>query len=438
MPRRAAQQWTGAGGGSSGPRRRDFLNTRTDAAAARHRCPGVGPHATAAPLAYIATQLGHHRCLGGGRRPRVQHKTWFLESVAADGSHVTHVLQAWPFSIGRDPSNALVVDGRGLSRRHAELDVGPDGRLWLTDLDSTNGSFVNRERIVGRVAVDEGDVLHFGHAEYRLGADTATRIVTAQTDNERTQLVSPGRTLPEHFVRQERPFMEFLGGRGLTAAAQPIVAAEGGDVFAYELLGRAAHPDLPGSPMQLFHLAKVLQREAELSEAFRNHGVRALAPRLNGRRLFVNTHPSETFAEAFFTALQGLVALPDAPALVVEVHETAVVDIPRMRAFAARLGEIGVPFAYDDFGAGESRIRELTQVPPHFVKFDMGLIRGLDAAPRVTQRLVRDLVRAVVDLGSVPLAEGVETEGEAAICRDMGFQLIQGYLTGKPRPVAEV
>jgi EAL domain-containing protein (putative c-di-GMP-specific phosphodiesterase class I) len=38
----------------------------------------------------------------------------------------------------------------------------------------------------------------------------------------------------------------------------------------------------------------------------------------------------------------------------------------------------------------------------------------------------------VLELGSVPLAEGVEVEAEAQICRDMGFRLIQGYLTGKP------
>jgi EAL domain-containing protein (putative c-di-GMP-specific phosphodiesterase class I) len=56
----------------------------------------------------------------------------------------------------------------------------------------------------------------------------------------------------------------------------------------------------------------------------------------------------------------------------------------------------------------------------------------------VTQKLVRDLVQAVVEVGSVPLAEGVETEAEATICREMGFQLIQGYLTGRPRPVNEV
>ena len=51
------------------------------------------------------------------------------------------------------------------------------------------------------------------------------------------------------------------------------------------------------------------------------------------------------------------------------------------------------------------------------------------------RRVVGDLVKLVLDLGSVPLAEGIEQEVEAQICREMGFQLIQGFLTGRPIPV---
>jgi len=44
----------------------------------------------------------------------------------------------------------------------------------------------------------------------------------------------------------------------------------------------------------------------------------------------------------------------------------------------------------------------------------------------------------VLDLGSVPLAEGIETQAEAALCREMGFQLVQGYLTGRPVAIGAV
>jgi EAL domain-containing protein (putative c-di-GMP-specific phosphodiesterase class I) len=48
--------------------------------------------------------------------------------------------------------------------------------------------------------------------------------------------------------------------------------------------------------------------------------------------------------------------------------------------------------------------------------------------------VISDLVKLVLNLGSVPLAEGIELEEEAQICRDMGFHLIQGHLTGRPIP----
>jgi len=369
---------------------------------------------------------------------RLVDTAWFLESLATDGSRLTHAIGKLPFRVGREAGNDLTVDARGLSRAHAEFQADASGQLRLADLDSTNGTFVNRERIRGFKLVAENDVIHFGNAEYRLGIETATQMARPVDDGERTLIVPAGKSLSENFVRHERQFLELLRGQGLSAAAQPIVDARTGKLFAYELLGRCTHPDLPASPMHLFHLAAMLDREAELSEAFRTYGINAIAPRLNGSKLFVNTHPTETFAESFFSALTALRAKEGAPDLVVEVHETAVMEVARMKDLAARLGEIGVSFAYDDFGAGQARLNELGDVPAHFVKFDMGLIRGIHEASERKQRVVRDLVRLVLELGSVPLAEGVELEAEAVVCREMGFQLVQGYLTGKPVPISSL
>lgn len=363
---------------------------------------------------------------------------WFLESVAADGLRVTQPIGRLPFRVGRDAGNDLAVEARGLSRQHAVIDLDAQGRLQLVDLGSTNGTFVNRERIDSPRLLADDDVIHFGNAEYRLFRQgEAPSAVDAGVDSDRTMIV-PG-AVSSNFVRHERAFREFLGGQGMAAVVQPIVeAADGAAVRAYELLGRCTHPGLPGSPMHLFDLARKLDMEAELSAAFSRHGVGRMAPRLKGKMLFFNTHPSETFSDALFEWLAVWRSQPDPPRLVVEVHETAVVEVDAMRALAARLKTIGVPFAYDDFGAGQARLRELAEVPPHFVKFDMGLLRGIDAAPEGRQRMVRDLVRLALDLGSVPLAEGIETAAEAAVCREMGFRLIQGYLTGRPGPIDAV
>jgi EAL domain-containing protein (putative c-di-GMP-specific phosphodiesterase class I) len=362
--------------------------------------------------------------------------TWYLETLAKDGSSIVHEVGKLPFRIGRDPTSDLSEATMGLSRRHAELTADISGRLRLTDLDSTNGTFVNRERVNGSVLLADNDVIHFANAEFRIrqrnDENTTFAGRSQMSPEDRTVIVPKGKGLSENFVPHEREFKDLLRGRGLGGALQPIVDIRTREVVAYEWLGRGQHPDLPQSPIHLFQMAARLDRESELSQAFRDHGIRTVSARMKGATLFVNTHPKETFDEAFLAALSQLRANPDAPKLVVEVHETAVMEVARMKELAARLKEIGVRFAYDDFGAGQARLNELGEVPAHFVKFDMGLIRGIDMASERKQKVVGDLVRLVTELGSVPLAEGVETEAEAEVCRLMGFKLVQGFLTGKP------
>jgi EAL domain-containing protein (putative c-di-GMP-specific phosphodiesterase class I) len=241
--------------------------------------------------------------------------------------------------------------------------------------------------------------------------------------------------LSARVVAEEAPFMALLGGVGLAAAVQPIVAVDDRATVAFELLGRSTHPALPQSPVHLFRLAGLFGREVELSEALRAWGATRMAPCLGGRALFVNAHPAETLAPTFLDRIAALRARHPQLDLVVEIHEAAIVDVGRMRGLATRLAELGVRFAYDDFGAGQARLAELADVPAHVVKFDISMVQGIDTAHANRQRVVADLARLVRDVGSIALAEGVETEGEAETCRQMGFSLLQGFLTGRPEMV---
>lgn len=63
-------------------------------------------------------------------------------------------------SIGRDKTNALVINDEGVSVFHAELRQ-EDGKLYLWDSGSVNGTFLNGERITGKREVNAGDVIRF-------------------------------------------------------------------------------------------------------------------------------------------------------------------------------------------------------------------------------------------------------------------------------------
>lgn len=70
--------------------------------------------------------------------------------------------------VGRDQDSGVRLDGDEFaSARHARIDPRPDG-VWVEDLGSTNGTFVNGERISSQRLLEPGDVLRVGETELRL------------------------------------------------------------------------------------------------------------------------------------------------------------------------------------------------------------------------------------------------------------------------------
>jgi EAL domain-containing protein (putative c-di-GMP-specific phosphodiesterase class I) len=122
-------------------------------------------------------------------------------------------------------------------------------------------------------------------------------------------------------------------------------------------------------------------------------------------------------------------------AMVVEIHEGAVDDPQRIQEIKRKFAEYDVALAYDDFGAGQSRLLELVQAPPQFLKFDACLVRNADRASNHQWKLLKMLVEMAHDFDSIAVAEGIETGAEAEACRDLGFDYAQGFFFGRPAPL---
>jgi len=76
-----------------------------------------------------------------------------------------------PITIGRGGQNDLVLDGDEFaSARHAQIEARGDG-VWVQDLDSTNGTFLNGARVVGAERMSPGDVLRVGETDLRVEED---------------------------------------------------------------------------------------------------------------------------------------------------------------------------------------------------------------------------------------------------------------------------
>ncbi|MCA9515063.1 MAG: EAL domain-containing protein [Myxococcales bacterium] len=93
---------------------------------------------------------------------------------------------------------------------------------------------------------------------------------------------------------------------------------------------------------------------------------------------------------------------------------------------------LGFKTAIDDFGAGYAGLNLLADFQPDIVKIDMHLIRGVDADKK-RRAIVRGIVTVCEELGITVIAEGIETVDELAAVRDLGVDLVQGYLIAKPR-----
>jgi Inner membrane component of T3SS, cytoplasmic domain len=77
-------------------------------------------------------------------------------------------LNSAPLTLGRGGQNDLVLTGDEFaSARHARIEVRGDG-VWVQDLESTNGTYVNGSRIAGAQRLDAGDVLRVGETDLRV------------------------------------------------------------------------------------------------------------------------------------------------------------------------------------------------------------------------------------------------------------------------------
>lgn len=124
--------------------------------------------------------------------------------------------------------------------------------------------------------------------------------------------------------------------------------------------------------------------------------------------------------------------------LTVELTETHFVDSSeRLRLFIEGCQALGLEMALDDFGAGYSSLALLLQFPSGIVKLDRSLLTQITTSPKILH-FIQSIVFACHRFGQQICAEGVETEEQAAILRDMGCELIQGYHYYRPMELREL
>lgn len=220
---------------------------------------------------------------------------------------------------------------------------------------------------------------------------------------------------------------------------QPQATIEG-EVFGFEALVRWQHPRrglVP--PSDFIALAEQSGIINEIGEWVLRQAAHEAASWQSELQISVNLSPIQLSHERLPNLVHSILLetglRPDR--LELEVTEGALIRDPiRGIAVLRRLRTLGVRISMDDFGTGYSCLSSLQSFPFDKIKIDGGFIAGLGA-----QSQSRAIVRAVVGLGrtlGIPvIAEGVETEAQRLFLLQEGCFEIQGYLIGRPAPIAE-
>jgi diguanylate cyclase (GGDEF)-like protein len=221
---------------------------------------------------------------------------------------------------------------------------------------------------------------------------------------------------------------------------QPIVDLATGEVQGLEALVRWQRPEGLLTPDVFIAAAEESGLIVELGEQVlgRVVGDAAQLQEAAGRALNLGCNMSaHQLRDARFLDLvqSAVLALGDNQ-LVLEMTETVVVDHDdETDAALRRLKAVGARLAIDDFGVGFSSIGYLQHLPVDTLKIDRSFTRDVDSSPRAAA-----LVEAILVMGSAldlrVVAEGIERVGQAVRLRQAGCEVGQGFLYGRPQPLA--
>jgi diguanylate cyclase (GGDEF)-like protein len=368
-------------------------------------------------------------------------------------------------TLGHAIGDQLLVEvGRRL--REAVGAEGQVGRIGGDEFAIVWGGDASREGLAaaaGRIIVDLSKSFTIGAATLHVGATIGIAICPHDGVLEEQLMRAAdlalyrakedgrgGHAFFERFMFEEaedhrlleQDVREALSSDGLTLAYQPIVDATTGEVVGREALLRWRHPrrgDIP--PDQFIPIIE----DAGLIHQIGDWVIReacAEAARWDGRmRVAVNISAAQLSGAGLARTVLGALASSrlEPSRLELEVTESVFLgDDAATLASLERLRALGVRLVLDDFGKGYSSFGYLSRAHFSKIKIDQAFVRGAAEGLQECVAIVHAILALSRGLGVETTAEGVETEGQAGVMRQLGCTQLQGFYFGRPVPAIEL
>ena len=233
---------------------------------------------------------------------------------------------------------------------------------------------------------------------------------------------------------------EALASGQIRAWYQPVVSLPDGRLRGHETLARWVRSDGGIVPPDSFipvaeRTGLVVAIDAEMLR----QALEVLRELPADLHIAVNLSPASLMAPDLRGRITSALERSGVPAsrLRLEVTETALLHVTNDIATAMRdLSEAGITWWVDDFGTGYSSLSHLRDMPVQGIKLDRSFTSGITADDPTRRRLAQGLAGLAQGLGMATVAEGVETQQEADILAEQGWDLAQGWLFGRPTPEA--
>ena len=356
---------------------------------------------------------------------------WCLEALTDADSKWLVNIKSVPLVIGRAGDCDLKLTDGLISRHHSEIRLSSD-LLWIRDLESTNGTYVNQNKVENAQLLEPNDTISIGKKKFKVKTTSSS----ISTNEPATIPATHSKELINFDLSSVDPKLRMLiHDRNVIPHFQPLLRFSDMAEVGYEILGRVGDEGLPSNPAELLEMAECLGCASELSSLFREVGV-ALGKNMPGSPLlFVNSCEFEIYEiDDLLASMQRIRDIAPSNKIVLEINEKAAAETKNLILIRDALEKMDMGLAFDDFGVGQTRLVELSNTPPDYLKFDISLIRKIHLAPKRLHQMVSTFIKASHDLGILALAEGIECSEEAQVCQELGFDLGQGYFFGRPVP----
>jgi len=268
-------------------------------------------------------------------------------------------------------------------------------------------------------------------ALYRAKGEGANRTCwfTAELDSEVRSRQELQKSLPEALANDR-----------LVMYYQPMVSLRETALVGMEALVRWLHPEQGLMfPDRFLPMAREIGLLSEIGE----RAIDQVCRQLRGWRdrgldtgpVSINLSPQQLGRSDVVGAVRDALARWGLPpsSIAIEITEDVLYDRDRavMKANLEGLGALGVDILLDDFGTGFASLAELRHSPVSCLKIDRSFVRDLGDGPEAAV-FINSIVDLARGLRKRVIAEGVETEVQAAQLRRLGVPVVQGFLFGRP------